>query len=450
MSAGLREDPDAHPFVAAPHRTLVALAFPVLVSLLAEPITGLVDTFFLARLGAPLLAGLGVATALLSGVFWVFNFLGIGTQTEVARASGAGSLDQGRRAATLAVALAALLGVLLAASSLAVLEPVARWMGARGDSFDAAVLYLEVRLIGAPAVLVMLAGFGALRGLQDMQTPLRIALVTNLINVVLDPILIFGLGPLPALGIGGAAAASVATQWIGAAWAVLAVRARLGLDWRLEPRRVLALLVVGRDLVIRTALLLAFQVLATRFANLAGVESGAAHQAVRQFWLLSALALDAWAAAAQSLVGFFRGAARIPLARRVAAVACQWSLASGFALAFVMLGCAGLVAQGFVPPEARAVFPAAWTAGALAQPVNALAFATDGIHWGTGDYRYLRNGMLAATGLGAAALWAVDLHAADALAQVWYVTALWISMRAAFGVVRIWPAPGRSPLARTD
>jgi len=87
----LRIEADSHPFVRNPHRTLIALSLPVLLSLVAEPLTGLVDTAFVARLGAVPLAALGVATVLLSSVFWIFNFLGIGTQTEVARAEGPGS-----------------------------------------------------------------------------------------------------------------------------------------------------------------------------------------------------------------------------------------------------------------------------------------------------------------------------------------------------------------------
>ncbi len=71
-------EPPEHPFTRRPHRTLVAMSLPVLVSLIAEPVTGLVDTAFISRLGTPPLAALGVATVLFSSVFWVFNFLGIG------------------------------------------------------------------------------------------------------------------------------------------------------------------------------------------------------------------------------------------------------------------------------------------------------------------------------------------------------------------------------------
>jgi MATE family multidrug resistance protein len=435
-----------HPFEAAPSRTLLALALPVLVSLLAEPLTGLADTFFLARLGMAPLAALGVATTLLSGILWVFNFLGIGTQTEVARALGSGEVQRAREAAGLAFAAAVVLGSALALAAWPVLAALVGWMGAVGEARDAATAYLQIRLFGAPAVLITLAAFGALRGLQDMRTPLWIAVSINAVNIVLDPLLIFGAGSIPALGISGAAWASTVSQWAGALWAIVAVRARLGLAFRVQAVAAMKLLVVGRDLALRTGFLLAFQVVATQRANRAGVDAGAAHQAVRQFWIVSALVLDAYAAAAQSLVGYFVGSGELPLARRVAAVSCAWSAGTGVLLAAGMLAATSPVAAAFVPPDAHPLFATAWIASALAQPANALAFATDGIHWGTADYPYLRNAMFVATlSMGAALYW-IDPASDQALLLVWLVTAAWIAIRAAFGMLRIWPAPGRGPL----
>lgn len=432
--------------MARPHHTLVTLSAPVLLSLVAEPLAGMADTAFVARLGAAPLAALGVATTLLSSVFWVFNFLAIGTQTEVSRAHGGARVERAPRVATLALALSAALGTALALISWPWLAALAGWMGADGAVRDAAVVYLEIRLLGAPAMLVLLAAFGALRGLLDMRTPLWIAAAVSAVNVVLDPLLIFGAGPIPAYGVAGAAWATTASQWLGALWGVAAVARRPGIAGGLRAREALALLVVGRDLFLRTGLLLAFQVLATRTANRAGAEAGAAHQAVRQIWLLTALILDAYAASSQSLVAYFAGAARVDLARRVARVACQWSTGTGLVLTGAMLIGEPAVAALLVPEVARAPFHGAWWVLAVAQPVNALSFATDGIHWGAGDYGYLRNGMLVASFFGCGLLLAIDVAAPRALQQVWLATGAWILLRAAIGTARIWPGVGRGPL----
>ena len=103
-----------------------------------------------------------------------------------------------------------------------------------------------------------------------------------------------------------------------------------------------------------------------------------------------------------------------------------------------------------VPASALSAFGPAWLVCALCQPLNALSFATDGIHFGTADYTYLRNGMAAATVAAALALAVVDRDAPTALAAIWLASALWSVIRSGVGVARIWPGVGRAPLALRD
>ncbi len=449
MASEARETVDGaapHPFLVRPHRTLVGLTLPVLLSLVAEPLTGVVDTAFVARLGAAPAAALGVGVSVLSGVFWVFNFIGIGTQTEVARLAGAGRPEEQREATVRALTLAALLGTAMAVCAWPLLDGVARFMGARADVHDDAVAYLAIRLLGAPAVVIAMAGAGALRGLQDMRSPLVVALAMNALNVVLDPLLIFGPGPFPALGLAGAAWATTVSQWLGVALTLGFVEQRMGGLARPSLRGATRLLVTGRDIVLRTAALLTFIVLATRAATLAGAEAGAAHQGIRQVWLLTAFLLDSWAFSAQSLVGFFRGAGRVADARRVALLACGWGLATGVVLMLVLLATREGIGFLLVPVEARELFRSAWLAATLALPLSALAFATDGIHFGTEDYAYLRNVMLLSTGIGVAGLLALDTASPAALAWIWGVTLGWNALRGGLGAARVWPGVGRAPL----
>ncbi|MFQ5513791.1 MAG: MATE family efflux transporter [Myxococcota bacterium] len=436
--------------MARPHRSFLALSLPVLISLVAEPLTGLADTFFVARLGARPLAALGAAASLLASVFWIFNFLGVGTQTEVARAFGAREPERAAQSAHLALWLAFGLGTLLLVVAWPFSEAAAGWMGAREAVADRAATYLRIRLLGGPGTLIMIAAFGALRGLHDMRTPLRIALLSNGLNLLLDPLLIFGWGGLPGWGVAGAAWASTASQWLAAALGVRAVRSRLPSAGPPPWHRARRLLKVGRDLALRTALLLGFLLLGTRVATQAGAEIGAAHQVMRQVWLLAALLLDAYAHSAQSLVGYLLGARALTGARRVAALSCLWGVGTGLGLALAMHGSQTWVADRMVPPAAREVFAAAWPLLALAQPLAALAFVTDGVHWGSGDYRYLRNAMIIVTALGLGALLALDPADPGVLTAIWWVTGVWLGLRAGFGLLRIWPAPGESPLRRAS
>ena len=177
------------------------MSLPVLLSLVAEPLTGLVDTAFVARLGAESLAALGVGTVTLSGIFWAFNFLGIGTQTEVAQAHGRQEFNVAKEVGGSALVLAALIGLLLVIFGLPFVPHVSRVMGATGAVYDLSVQYMQIRLFGAPAVLLTIAAFGIFRGMQDMRTPFYVAIIINTLNSILDPLLIFGYGPFPRRGV---------------------------------------------------------------------------------------------------------------------------------------------------------------------------------------------------------------------------------------------------------
>ena len=435
-----------HPFLERPNRTLLALAVPVFFSLIAEPLTGLVDTAFVARLGAEALAALGVGTAALSSLFWIFNFLGIGTQTNVAQALGQNDEISAARMTSLALLISLLAGGLLILAG----WPLAHWaaalLGAEGVLQEQAVTYMRVRLFGAPAMLVMLTAFGALRGMQDMRSPLWIALAVNALNILLDALVILGFGPIPALGTAGAAAASAFAQTLGAAWALILVLRQFGWARDFKLYEVRRLLQIGGDLFLRTGLLTLFLLLATRVATQAGAQSGAANQAIRQIWIFTGLGLDALAITAQSMVGYFIGSQRVAEARRVTFYACAWGVGLGILLGAVMWIGRSTIAALLVPPTALSVFFLPWLVASSVQPVNALAFVTDGVHWGTGDFAYLRNAIFIATLTGSIGLWLVNPVAADALVWVWVITAVWIFIRAIFGVLRIWPGIGSAPL----
>ncbi len=448
-----------HPFTENPHRTLLALSLPVLISLVAEPVTGLVDTAYIARLGTTPLAALGVGTAALSSVFWVFGFLGVGTQTEIAQVFGRSKKHVDAQSATIAknpqasqtFTLALLLGLLFSVILMLLLATsaasLAKLLGATGEVQTSAVRYVHIRLFGAPAVLITLVAFGALRGVQDMRTPLYIAALVNILNILLDYPFIFGWGTFPALGITGAALASVISQWIGAALVLWRVWRIFGFSRNVNWRGAVALLMVGADLLIRTSMLMIFVLLTTRIATQAGAEEGAAHQAIRQFFLFSALFLDAFAVTTQSLVGYFIGASDLAEARRVVRLGLGWAVGTGCALAVAMLVGENFIAKLLVPEEAWAIFRPAWRVAALSQPINAATFLTDGAHWGTSDYRYLRNGMILATAISGVAL-LLFTGAGNTLTTIWMIALIWVGIRCLWGIVRIWPGSKQSPFIK--
>ena len=441
----------AQSFTDHPHRTLVALSVPILGSLVAEPLTGLVDTAFVARLGVEALAALGAGTMLLSALIWGFSFLGVATQTRVALLGGGdregGASDRSAaRLCLVAMTLATVLGCVAAVIGVLYSDSAARAMGAEGGVADLSVVYLRLRLIGLPAMLASLAAFGALRGAHDMRTPLWIAAGMNALNLVLDPLLIFGLGGFPAMGLAGAAIASTLSQWVGAFWAAAAAMRRLGRPDGFDWRHARGLLSTGVDLFLRAAALNGFLIMGTRRATLIGAEAGAVHQVVRSTWFFNALFLDSFAISGQSLVAHFLGRRDRRRARHVALVVCQWSFGTGAVLGLLMLVCQPWVQKVYIPAEAVALFGMPWLIAAVTQPVSGLSFGTDGVQFGSSDFAFLRNSVLSALVAGVSLMWSVEVDSPHAMDFVWWSFTAWAAVRAAAGTLRVWPGLGAAPL----
>ena len=423
----------SHPFKKSPNRTLISLSIPVLLSMTAEPLTALVDTAFIASLGAIPLSALGVGTTALSSLFWIFNFLGIGAQTEVAQADGKGEVEKASGIASLSLTMGMGFGILLILLILPNANWIANLMGASGQIQTDAVAYMQIRAYGAPAVLLMLTSFGVLRGLQDMRSPLYIALAINALNILLDWLLVFGNANFPTMGVAGSALASTISQWIGALAGIFIIAKKLGLTRAFTLSQSKKLLNVGGDIFIRTGLLTFFLAYTTRVATSIGADAGAAHQAIRQIYLFSALALDAYASTVQSLVGYFIGRDSLVWAKKVVWTGAKWSLGTGIAMAILAWVGRGLVMDALVPASAASVFLPAWAVSSLSQPINAVAFLTDGAHWGRGDYPFLRNAMIISVLIGVIGIWLVDLSSPHALMGIWLAIFALTLSRAIFG-----------------
>ena len=186
-------------------REIVRLALPALGALAAEPLYLLVDTAIVGHLGRPQLAALGIAAAILGGVFAIFNFLQYGTTAQVARAGGAGEDQTARRLGAQAIWLSLGFGIAVAMLVAALAEPLVSLMGGEGSAASFSVTYLHIAAVGLPAAFLALGCSGYLRGISDLRTPLVIVALGNVANLVLELVLVYGLG----LGIRGVWAALV-------------------------------------------------------------------------------------------------------------------------------------------------------------------------------------------------------------------------------------------------
>ncbi len=371
-------------------RAVAALALPALGSLIADPLLGLIDTAFVGRVGSDSLAGLGVASALFGVAFFVFNFLEYGTTTEVARSVGGGDRAAAGRATLTAGALAVVSGVGVAVLLLLLAGPAMGALGASGAVKAEGVTYVMIRALAAPAVLLVRAAHGAYRGHQDTRTPFVVALGITGLNLILDPLLIFGAG----MGVAGAAWATVIAQWLGAFVFVALLRrgrSTYGLDGaRPVMTEVLAFLRIGRDLAIRTGSLLAAFTAATAVAARVSEDAVAAHQILSQLFIFLALAVDALAIAAQALVGKLRGSGEWSAVVEVADRLLVIGVFVGLALMGVLWAMASVIGSWFTgDPGVISEFETAYWLVAIIQPIAAVVFVWDGVFIGAGDFSFL-------------------------------------------------------------
>ncbi len=165
---------------------IVRLAVPAFLALVAEPLFLLADAAIVGHLGTPQLAGLGIASSVLGTLVSLCIFLAYGTTASVARRVGAGDTEGALAQGVDGLWLAALIGVVVTVAVLPVTRTVVAWFGPSADVMAYATAYLHVALLGAAPLLLMLAATGVLRGLQDTRTPLVVAVVGNVANVVLN------------------------------------------------------------------------------------------------------------------------------------------------------------------------------------------------------------------------------------------------------------------------
>jgi len=378
-------------------REIFRLAVPAFFALAAEPLYVLADTAIVGHLGTRPLAGLGVAGAVLSIAFGIFNFLAYGTTATVARRIGAGDPKGAAEHGVAGLWLALGLGLLLAGFGLAVSGPIVSAMGASARVAPFARTYLRISLLGAPFVLVALAGTGYLRGLQDTRTPLVIALAANGLNLALEVALVYGVH----MGIAGSAWGTVVAQ-VAAAVAYLAIVQRnvrrSHASARPDAAQLRAAGTVGAFLTVRTGTLLLAFTAATSIASRIGDAQVAAHQIAFQLWLLLALCLDAIAIAGQAIVGRGLGASDPVSTRAASRRMLELGLIVGMGLGLLIVALDPALAIAFTRDDAvrRELHPVLLMV-ALMQPLAAEVFVLDGIMIGAGDVRYLALAMTAAT-----------------------------------------------------
>ncbi len=448
-------------------REVLRLALPAFVALSAEPVFLLVDSAIVGHLGTTALAGLGIATTILLTLVGVCVFLAYATTSVVARLLGAGDRAGALSAGIDGSWLAGILGMLLAVLLLVFAGPLIGAFGAGPAVTDQALAYLRPSSAGVPAMLLVLATTGVLRGFQDTLTPLVVAVIGFGANAGLNWLLVYPLS----FGIAGSAWGTVIAQWFMAG-ALLTVLIRYaghaGVPLRAHPRRVLAAAGTGVPLLIRTLALRAVLVLTAWVAAAMGELPLAAHQVALTIWVFLTFVLDALAIAAQAMTGRALGAGDLAGARAATTLMVRWGALSGGVLLVVVI-----LARPWLPglftndPAIDPVLTAALGVVALSMPVTGVFCVIDGVLIGAGDGRWLawsmvglltayapialgirafREGLLAPAGASTAA---VEHGQVNAITWLWVGFTAFLALRATVLWLRVrteaWLVVGATP-----
>ncbi|MEU6080313.1 MATE family efflux transporter [Streptomyces sp. NPDC047108] len=416
-------------------REIVSLALPAFGALVAEPLFVMVDSAIVGHLGTPQLAGLGIAAALLLTAVNVFVFLAYATTAAVARRVGAGDLPAAIRQGMDGIWLALLLGAVLIAVALPTAPGLVDLFGASSTAAPHAITYLRISALGIPAMLVVLAATGVLRGLQDTRTPLYVAIGGFAANAALNALLVYGAG----LGIAGSAWGTVIAQWaMAATYLAVVVRGarRHGASLRPDAAGIRASAQAGAPLLVRTLSLRAILMIATAVATRLGDADIAAHQIILTLWSLLAFALDAIAIAGQAIIGRYLGAGDAAGAKAVCRRMVQWGIWSGVVLGLLVAAGRPLLLLLFTSDSAvhELLLPALLVV-AVTQPVAGVVFVLDGVLMGAGDGPYLAGAMIVTLAVFAPVALAVP-SLGGGLTALWWVMGLMMFVRMLTLVVR--------------
>lgn len=415
-------------------RRILAISIPAFAALISEPLMLVADTAIVGHLGRTELAGLAAASNVLMTVAGLCVFLAYSGTATVSRYAGAGDDRRALSSAVGSIWLAAGLGVALALGLAVFAEPLARSLSSSDQVASLAHEYLLIATASIPAMLLVLAATGALRGLLDLRTPLVAMVVANLVNVALTVSFVHGLG----LGLRGAATGLVIAQWLAATWLCLVVvrRARTaGASTRPRVAEILTAALDGVPLLVRTLTLRISLLIATAVAAGLGDAPLAAHQIATTIVSFLAFALDALAIAGQTLTGRSLGAADADGTRALTRRMIGWGIGAGVVFGAIIAVTAPLLARGFTSDESvqTTVIPALLVVAAI-QPLSGIVFVLDGILMGAGDGVFLAwagaivlavyaPGAIAVGVLGASFTWlwaAYGLFMAARLSTLWW------------------------------
>lgn len=198
-----------------PRSALLHLALPMMAGNIAQNLFTLIDMYFVGRLGSLQVAAVGMAGVVTSAMMTLIIGLSAATRAIVARYIGANDYEMAHKAAFGAIIYGLIVSAVIALFGLSLGKYVLMLLGAKANLLVLSTRYLVVALVGAFSMVMLFVTRAIFQGAGDAKTPMFIVFGAVILNIILDPLLIFGLGPFPRLGVVGAALATVIARFVG-------------------------------------------------------------------------------------------------------------------------------------------------------------------------------------------------------------------------------------------
>ena len=388
----------ADPTYGITHRRVLSIALPIVISNATVPILGAVDTGVIGQLGgAAPIGAVGIGAIILGALYWIFGFLRMGTVGLTSQALGGGDAQEVRALFFRSIGIGVLAGTAFITFQIPIFAG-AFWIApASAEVEGLARAYMSIRVWSAPAAIAIYGLSGWLIAQERTRAVLMVQLFMNVTNIILDFWFVLGLG----LGVEGVAVATLIAEWSGLGLGLYLCRQvfrGLALSlWQqiVNRRRLIHMMQVNGDILIRSVLLQAGFVSFLFFGAELGDVTLAANQVLLQFVYLASYAMDGFVFAAESLVGQAMGARAVAQLRRGASVTAVWAFGTAFALA------AGFWIMGPFVIDVMAKDPAVQQAARLYLPhmvaaplLGALAWMLDGVFIGATRTKDMRNMMV--------------------------------------------------------
>lgn len=429
----------AEPRLSA-RRRVFTLAWPVIGESFLETLLMVVDTWMVAQLSTAAVAGVGTSVQVMFFVIAALGSLSVGSSVLVAQAFGAGKLADASRLSRQSIMWSLLLAIPLAVLGSVFAAPIMGLFGAEDDVTRIGVEYLQVSMATVVVLIVLLIGGGALRGLGDSQTPMRVTAVANVVNVFLNYGLIFGMAGLPALGAVGSAWGTFYSRLLAAALLLYVMwRGRQGVSiagrkgWRPDIKVASSVLRVGVPAALEQLLIATGFTLMTIIVASLGTASLAAHRITFNALSLSFLPGFGFGIAATALVGQSFGAQEPEQGAEVADIATRWAILWMAAMAVVSFFLAEPIVRLYSKdPEVVRTGAAAIRVVALAQPFWATLFVQSGALRGLGNTVFPLRSNSASIWSTMAIAWVIVTFFDGGLAHVWGVFLITSPVNAVF------------------